>query len=183
MARLVVLGLAISLAIAGAAHAGPHHKAAHPAAPARPTATQAKEAAAAWIAALAFKADKADLAAAAAKTGLPFYSVAYDDNGTTCAEGTAKTAPALDTALGCLHAHADGHGRIRAWTKRDTLHLWGPLKGHAARLKTLEKTATLVIVDDGCLSEETTLILAIASDGPHGARVTAALAQDQSCGE
>ena len=169
--RPIHLAPLLVAALAPAAHAG------------RPTAAQAKAVATTWIAMLGFKAGTFDVGADAKLSRAPFYSVAYDDNGAPCAASTAKTDHALETALACLHQHADGHGRIRAWTKRDAIHLWGPLRGHASQLRALAKTATLVIVDDGCLSEETTLILAVSGDSKHPAHVTAALAQDQSCTE
>ena len=169
--RPIHLAPLIVAALAPAAHAG------------RPTPAQARAAATKWIAMLGFKAGTFDADAAAKLSTVPFYSVAYDDNGAPCAAATARTDHALAAALACLHQHADGHGRVRAWTKRDAIHLWGPLRDHAGQLRALAKTATLVIVDDGCLSEETTLILAVSGDGKHPAHVTAALAQDQSCTE
>lgn len=177
--RAIPLAPLLVAALAAAAQAG-RPTAAHAT---RPTAAQAKAAATTWISSLGFKADTFDSGGAAKQTALPFYSVAYDDNGAPCAATTAKTESALATALACLHKHADGHGRIRPWSKREALHLWGPLRDHASQLRALAKTATLVIVDDGCLSEETTLILAVSGDGKHAPRVTAALAQDQSCTE
>lgn len=149
----------------------------------KPTDAQAKAAAASWIAALDFKGEHFDAGKAASATGLPFRSVMYDDDGLRCADSTAKTDSARGTALQCLHDHADGHGRLRPWNAKAALHLTGPLRQHLPALKQLAQAATLVIVDDGCESREATLILAVAADGKTKPHVTAALAQDVSCGE
>jgi hypothetical protein len=164
------VGILVALA-APAAHAG------------KPTDAQAKAAAASWIAALDFKGEHFDSGKAASSTGLPFQSVMYDDDGLRCADATAKTDASRGNALQCLHDHADGHGRLRPWNAKAALHLTGPLRQHLAGLKQLAKTETLVIIDDGCESRETTLILAVATDSKAKAHVTAALAQDVSCGE
>ena len=150
------------------------------------TDAQAKKAATDWIAAMPFKDGDAKLDAAARLTAPSLYAIAYDDEGAKCAETTAATPAAIQQLLACLREHVAPSGAPKPWSKKLALRLSGPLLGYAKKIGALAKTATVVMLDDGCDGMESTVIIAItkdAKDPKATPRVTAVLAQRLTCGE
>lgn len=164
MHRFAILGMAITLALAGAARAD------------RPSADRAKQAALAWVAAL--DDDKPD--AAAKLTAAQLFGAAYGDGpGAGCKATTATAPAAIARLLGCLHGKIGTSITLEPWTPQAAKALDGPLRQHKAKLAALEKTATLVHAHDKCVGEGQDVIIAVGAD----AKVALALVQHVTCGE